>query len=174
MAVKVDLSAVRFLIVDPHPLMLDLLRDILMALGAHSVLRAQGMAQAERLLRGQGVDVLITELALQPGSGLDLVEFVRRNAASANQTMPIVMVTAEADDVRVFEARDRGVTEFLAKPFTAERLYNRIVSAVARPRPFVNSEEYFGPDRRRRQMPYKGQERRVTEPEHVMASDRRS
>jgi DNA-binding response OmpR family regulator len=151
--------------------MLDLFRDILTSLGAHHVLRAQGVAQGERILRGDSVDVLITELSLNPGSGFDLVELVRRSPASTNHTMPIIMTTAQADDVNVYEARDRGVTEFVAKPFTAERLYNRVISAVARPRPFINSEDYFGPDRRRRQLPYKGSERRVSEPEHVMASN---
>jgi two-component system chemotaxis response regulator CheY len=38
---------------------------------------------------------------------------------------PIVMVTGFAHKARVEEARDAGVTEFLAKPVTGEALYAR-------------------------------------------------
>ena len=48
-------------------------------------------------------------------------------------------------------ARDAGVTEFLAKPITADNLFSRIAEIVERPRAFVRCDSYFGPDRRRRQ-----------------------
>ncbi len=169
MSAKIDFSVVRFLLVDPHPLMLDMLRDVLMVLGAQSILRATSLKQAQRMLRTEQIDVLITERRLEPGCGLDLVEFVRRDPGCVNHTMPIVMLTAESDDVGVMEARDGGVSEFLAKPFSVEGLYYRLVSAIARPRAFISSEGYFGPDRRRRQLPYDGSDRRIDEPEHVMA-----
>ncbi len=75
--------------------------------------------------------------------------------------LPIIMLTANSEPEYVVEARDRGVTEFLAKPFTVDSLYRRLVSVIARPRPFVNAEQYFGPDRRRRQVPHGGRNRRA-------------
>ncbi len=59
------------------------------------------------------------------------------------------------------EARDAGVTEFLVKPISAKGLYQRIVSVVMAPRPFIKTATYFGPCRRRTPNPnYGGIERR--------------
>jgi two-component system, chemotaxis family, chemotaxis protein CheY len=58
-------------------------------------------------------------------------------------------------------ARDAGVTEFMAKPISANALYQRILNIVANPRPFIKTKTYFGPDRRRTVNPnYAGPERR--------------
>jgi len=57
-------------------------------------------------------------------------------------------------------ARDHGVTEFLAKPFTVQAFFDRLVSVIIRPRAFVDAESYFGPDRRRRQTTISGPDRR--------------
>jgi hypothetical protein len=61
----------------------------------------------------------------------------------------------------VIKARDAGVTEFLAKPISAKALYNRILHIILNPRPFIKTETYFGPDRRRNvNAKYSGPERR--------------
>ncbi len=58
-------------------------------------------------------------------------------------------------------ARDAGVTEFLTKPISPKALYQRIVSVVTNPRPFIKTKTYFGPDRRRHaSLNYAGPERR--------------
>ncbi len=49
------------------------------------------------------------------------------------------------------EARDAGVTEFLVKPFTAHDLARRIAHVINKPRDFIETQDFFGPDRRRRQ-----------------------
>jgi hypothetical protein len=54
---------------------------------------------------------------------------------------------------RVQEARNTGVNEFLAKPLTARGVVERISQVIDHPRPYVKTEGYFGPDRRRRADP---------------------
>jgi hypothetical protein len=69
----------------------------------------------------------------------------------------------------VIGARDAGVTEFLAKPISAKGLYQRILNVVANPRPFIKTETYFGPDRRRNvNASYAGPERRKGEKADVI------
>ncbi len=58
------------------------------------------------------------------------------------------MMTGFADRGRVFEARDAGVTEMIAKPLTTRAILNRIETVIMRPRPFVRKDDYFGPSRR--------------------------
>ena len=66
---------------------------------------------------------------------------------------------------RVIEARDAGVTEFLAKPISPKSLYTRVHSIVTRPREFVRTKSYFGPDRRRHDLDFTGENRRQEDAE---------
>jgi two-component system, chemotaxis family, chemotaxis protein CheY len=61
----------------------------------------------------------------------------------------VIIVSGHAERRRVLEARDAGANEFLVKPISAKALYQRIVSVVLQPRPYVKTKVYFGPDRRR-------------------------
>ncbi len=93
--------------------------------------------------------------------GLEFVRLVRTDTESPNPFVPVIMLTAHTEAKRVVEARDAGVTEFLAKPISAHQLYSRILAVIERPRPFIRAKAYVGPERRRRQDPKrKGPERR--------------
>ena len=59
-----------------------------------------------------------------------------------------------------------GATEFLAKPISGKLVYYRLRSIVENPREFVEAESYFGPDRRRREMPAAGSNRRENDYEY--------
>lgn len=157
---RIDFSQITFLVADRDPLSAALIRDILRSLGAIAVHRASDSEAAQKLLRQGDVDILIAEWDIGPMTGLELVHWVRNTSYSPNTMLPIIMITAHSDTEFVSAARDHGVTEFLAKPFNAERLYQRLVSVIARPREFVRNEDFFGPDRRRRKVKPKGGERR--------------
>jgi len=60
------------------------------------------------------------------------------------------MITGHGERQYVERARDAGVTEFLIKPVTPRGLFLRIQEVIERPRPFVKSPAFIGPDRRRR------------------------
>lgn len=160
MSEKIDFSHVRFLIVDNNRLMGKLVKDILGMLGANQVTMARDYDGALTMLRTGNVDVCITEWNLKPRSGLELLDFIRNDATSPDRMLPVIMLTANSEMEYVVESRDKGVTEFLAKPFTADGLYRRLVMVIARPRDFVSVKGYFGPDRRRQQLPFDGPDRR--------------
>ena len=93
--------------------------------------------------------------------GVEFTRQVRRAPDSRNPYLPIIMMTGHSARSRVEEARDAGVTEFIVKPVTAKTLLNRIYAVVYKPRPFLHTDSYFGPDRRRRNDPgYSGPWRR--------------
>ena len=129
-------------------------------MGAKTVFVAHNFDEGLEVLGSGSVDVLLTELHLPPRSGLDLIRAVRDGKTRASKQMPILVMSAMSAKEHVFEARDAGVTEFIAKPYGVEGFYRRMVGIVARPRAFVDTNKYFGPDRRRRQVPFDGQDRR--------------
>ena len=74
--------------------------------------------------------------------------------------MPFVMVSAYSTLDWVIEARDYGVNEFLTKPVSVKSVVSRLTSIIEKPRAFVKSTNYFGPDRRRRNATFNGPDRR--------------
>jgi CheY-like chemotaxis protein len=115
-------------------------------------------------MRGTNIDIVFTDLTMQPLDGIDFVRLLRNSPDSPNQMCPVIMITGHSTQKRVKEARDAGVTEFLAKPVTARGVIDRITRVVEHPRPFIRNEDYFGPDRRRRVDPsYSGPKRRSSD-----------
>ena len=157
---KIDFSKVSFLIVDDNKLSIKMVGDTLRYLGATDIEVTRDPDEALTLMKRQRSDVIITEWKMEGMSGMDFLDILRNSAASPNRFIPVIMLTAHSEEQFVTGARDTGVTEFLAKPFTAKGFYARLVSVIARPRNFINAPSYFGPDRRRKAVPYDGDERR--------------
>jgi DNA-binding response OmpR family regulator len=160
MSVKIDFAKIKFLLIDPNPLAGELLRDIVTMLGANQILWSTKPDQAMKILGTEQVDIIITELETTPMTGFDLVKWIRTDRQSPDHMMPIIMLTARSEMQYASEARDLGCTEFLAKPYSVQSLYTRLVSVIAKPRQFVRVGDYFGPDRRRQRTTYSGTDRR--------------
>tara|TARA_R110000787_G_scaffold137458_23_gene250808 strand:+ start:71499 stop:72020 length:522 start_codon:yes stop_codon:yes gene_type:complete len=157
---KIDFSRVSFLIVDDNKLSIKMVGDTLRYLGATNIEVTRNPDEALSLIKKQNTDVLITEWQMESMTGVEFLDLLRNSSASPNRFLPVIMLTGHSEEPFVADARDNGVTEFLAKPFTAKGFYARLVSVIARPRCFINAPSYFGPDRRRKTMPYDGDERR--------------
>jgi CheY-like chemotaxis protein len=153
----------RLLLVDDNHHMRLLLTEILRAIGVREVVEATNGAEALQALRNNPIDIVMTDLAMQPMDGIDLVRRLR-GGDSPNPMVPVIMITGHSTLRQVAEARDAGVTEFLSKPVTARGVIERINRVVEHPRPFVKTGSYFGPDRRRRDDPnYPGPYRRLAD-----------
>lgn len=154
----------KILLVDDNHHMRMLLGEILRAIGVRQIHEANDGAEGLQLLRNYPVDIVITDLAMQPLDGIDFVQLLRNSPDSPNPMIPVIMITGHATQRRIYEARDAGVNEFLAKPLTARGVVERISQVVDHARPYVRTETYFGPDRRRkRDQAYRGPFRRSTD-----------
>ncbi len=130
-----------------------LLSEILKALDVRHIFEASDGAEGLKMMRNYQVDIILTDLSMQPLDGIDFVRLLRRSPDSPNPMCPVIMITGHSTMARVNEAREAGVNEFLAKPLTARGVVERINQIVNHPRAFVKTEDYFGPDRRRRSDP---------------------
>src|SRR5580704_14827269 len=148
---RLRFELLKILLVDDNQHMRVLLTEILRAIGVKLVFEATDGAQALHILRGTPIDIVMTDLAMEPMDGIDFVRLLRNSEDSPNPMVPVIMVTGHSTMRRVGEARDVGVTEFLSKPVTARGVIERIGRVVDHPRPFVKTSDYFGPDRRRRE-----------------------
>jgi len=144
---------IRILLVDDNQHMRVLLVEILRAIGVVHIYEASDGAEALQKLRNHQVDIVMTDLSMQPLDGIDFVRLLRNSPDSPNQMIPVIMITGHSTMRRVAEARDAGVNELLAKPLTARGVLERLNRIVEHPRPFIRTADYFGPDRRRRADP---------------------
>ncbi|MCH7863633.1 MAG: response regulator [Proteobacteria bacterium] len=112
-------------------------------------------------------DIIISDLVMTPINGLLFLRWMRTAKESGNRMIPFIMLSGAADWAYVNSARDLGVTEFLAKPFSATSIYKHLVKVIEGPRQFVTTTKYFGPDRRRQKRDPPGEERRKKEEEDI-------
>lgn len=156
-----DLEPLKVMIVDDNRHMRRLVKSILTALGVQDVAEAGSGGQAIKRLNDFEADLLIVDWKMSPMDGISFTRHVRNDDDSPNIYVPIIMLTGHTEADRVAEARDAGVTEFLAKPVSALQLFQRIRTIIEAPRQYVRTADYFGPDRRRRNdLDYIGTERR--------------
>jgi two-component system, chemotaxis family, chemotaxis protein CheY len=154
----------KILLVDDNHHMRVLLAEMLKAMGIREIFEASDGAQGLTMLRSQRVDIIMTDLSMQPLDGIDFVHLLRNSPDSPDQMCPVIMITGHSTLERVRAARNAGVDEFLAKPLTARGVVERIRQVIDHPRQYVHAPNYFGPDRRRRADPvFRGPWRRESD-----------
>lgn len=138
----------RVLIVDPNPLSVSIMTDLIQQVGSARVFKTDRTDYGLEMARDVNPNLVITEFAAENFEGLNLVRKIRRSNMPCRR-VPIIVTTAAATRLAIDHARDAGVHEFLAKPFTANDLYRRIEAAVLQERDWAERPDYVGPDRRR-------------------------
>jgi CheY-like chemotaxis protein len=148
------LEAVRVLVVDDNAHMRSIVSTMLHSFGIRMIREAKDGAEAIEVLSRWPADLAICDFLMEPTDGVAFTKQVRTAPDSPNPYLPVVMLTGHSELARVVDARDAGVTEFVVKPLTAKALVDRINAVIFKPRPFVRTKDYFGPDRRRRDDPF--------------------
>ncbi len=154
----------RLLVVEDNAHFRELVRTVIRALGVTDIVEATEGGEALARLRESPADIAIVDWKMQGMDGFDFMRALRDEATSPAPFLPVILVTGYMDPTLAAQARDAGVNEVLAKPISAKSLLARVRSVLEKPRAFVRTDTYFGPDRRRRQVAYRGPERRQNRP----------
>ena len=135
-------GSLKCVIADDSALSRKIVRNALKDCGFSKVLEAASGREALRVIDAS-TDLVITDWNMDGMSGIELVQRVR---ASELPKMPILVLTARttADDVR--EAIAAGANDFVAKPFTPQRLREKVMEALGldRETPAANAEDAAG------------------------------
>lgn len=161
-----DVSELGVLLVDDCQPMRLLMRSVLRALGVSRFAEARDGVEALKRFVEFDPDIVFVDHRMEPMGGVELTRNIRAGEKGIDPYIPIIMVSGYSDLHRILEARDAGVSEYLAKPISAKLLYMRICSVIENPRPFIRTESFFGPDRRRRPVEHGGDERRGSKHEY--------
>lgn len=160
-----NLSRLKVLIAEDNSHMRVMVREVLIHFGVSTIQECKDGSDALTLLKNWQPDIIFMDWMMEPMDGLEFTRAVRMDPTSPNPFIPIIMLTGHTEMHRIVEARDAGVTEFLAKPVTANGVYARIKSVTENPRPFIKTDRYLGPSRRRRQQEIGGVNRRKESPQ---------
>jgi CheY-like chemotaxis protein len=144
----INLSDLVILIADPSPYVRMICHSMLRGFGANKVLEIGQTRGLLQTLSAQKIDILLCDARLPPHGGLVLTRTVRRNAGNVNRTMPILIMSSDTREVTIRSARDAGANMVIAKPMSPKSLYDRLAWIAFSSRNFVDTETYFGPDRR--------------------------
>jgi two-component system chemotaxis response regulator CheY len=115
--------AMNILVVDDCGTTRKIISHYLRSAGYGTMQAANGLEAVEKL-SSEMVDCILTDLNMPQMDGLELTKWVRGNI-QCNQT-PIVMLTTEAEGSRKILAIKAGVSAFLTKPVTQEKLAEEV------------------------------------------------
>lgn len=115
----------RILVVDDEKSITDVLELILQASG-YEVLTTHNVFTAKKILSDSSVDLVITDLRLSDGTGIDLISHVKRETPDTE----VILITAYGSLDITIEAIKRGAYYYLEKPFTPDVLGALVARAL--------------------------------------------
>ena len=118
--------AARILAVDDEPGMLKLLAMIIREKTPHAVETSNNPIEAVQIVRRGGIDLVIADLKMPGLDGSELLEAIR-----AFSEIPVIIITAYGTEEAAAETREKGVFDFILKPFRKEQIVLGIERALA-------------------------------------------
>ena len=96
----------------------------------YSVLTAASIAEAEQLIYSNNLSLILLDLMLPDGSGLDLCKKMKSDPDVQN--LPIIILTAKDDEVDKVVGFELGADDYVTKPFSVRELILRIKAVLKR------------------------------------------
>jgi DNA-binding response OmpR family regulator len=144
----INLEKARILLLDDHPEGGNVLAQICMGFGAKRFFRCTSVAEAKELVNDSELHLILVNANLRESPAFDFIDWLRRSNLQPNSFTPVVLITGHTQRSQIERARDCGANIVLAKPVSPQSMLERIIWISREKRPFVNSGNYIGPDRR--------------------------
>lgn len=97
----------------------------ILATNGYQVLEAKTAAEGKMAFMSNSPDVVILDLGLPDGDGMDLLEKIRQDFST-----PVIVLSARSDESDKVAALDAGANDYITKPFGTAELQARIRSAL--------------------------------------------
>lgn len=137
----------RVLLIEDDETIGSAVRDHIAAAG-HGVDWAQSLAGARDFLAVAGYDVILLDLGLPDGQGIDLLRSLRTGAISGpvqtDSHTPVVIVSARDQITERIEGLNAGADDYLVKPFDLSELSARLAAVMRRSAGRANPARRFG------------------------------
>lgn len=161
-----NLASTRVLVVGAKGQTGPLMRTVLTAAGLSKVILIDEPRRALEILCAEQIDAVFVEAAAQPDN-ISFALAVRRSGLALNPMIPIFAVYGGARRRDVERERDEGITDVICRPVSPKTIADKLRVALAAPRPFIAAAGFFGPDRRAKEWPWRGEDRRTLTPKKI-------
>ena len=136
MAGPADMAPV-VLLVDDEAALVSVLTYNLERAG-FEVLTARHGEEALTILSERRVDLVLLDWMMPYLSGIDVCRRIRRKPAT--RALPIIILTARAEETDRVRGLDTGADDYVSKPFSTRELIARIHAVLRRTRPVFSEE----------------------------------
>lgn len=116
----------KVLVVDDEVKILEVVKALLENKG-FVVFTAENGRQAFEILESESVSLILLDLMLPGMSGEEICKIIRKKSR-----IPIIMLTAKADEADMLEGLGIGADDYITKPFSLKMLYARIEAVLRR------------------------------------------
>lgn len=116
----------KVLVVDDSGTMRKIIVRSLNALGVTDVVEAGDGSDGLDAFKAQQFDIVLTDWNMPRMTGLEFLKAIR----GSGSTVPVILITTEAEKGRVLEAVQAGVSDYLVKPFETEGLRAKLQKFV--------------------------------------------
>jgi two-component system phosphate regulon response regulator PhoB len=129
--------AATVLVVEDEPAIQELIAYNLKQAG-HQPLRADSAEEALRLVQEALPDLVLLDWMLPGVSGIELARRLRSDKRT--KTVPIIMLTARADEQDKLTGLDTGCDDYITKPFSPRELNARVKAVLRRRAPQMTDD----------------------------------
>ena len=117
------------LVVEDDSSIREMIRFTLESDGYHCY-EAEELTEAEAILSRENIHILLIDWMLPGLSGIELAKRLRRNKKSS--AIPIILVTAKAEEADKLKGFNAGIDDYVTKPFSTNELLARIRAVLRR------------------------------------------
>lgn len=116
------------LLVDDSLTMRKILINILATAGFTDIVQAaDGQQAVDAVMQDAGIELVLMDWNMPNMLGIDALKMIR----AAGKTVPVIMVTTEAEKGRVLEALKAGANNYIIKPFKPETIIGKIQDTLS-------------------------------------------
>lgn len=119
------------LVVEDEPAMREMVAGSLREAG-YEVREAQDAASAWKSLRTSRVDLVLLDWMLPGASGYEFLRRLRREGDPSEREVPVILVTARAEEPDRIRGLDAGADDYVVKPFSPRELRARVRALLRR------------------------------------------
>lgn len=145
---RFNLEKASVLVLDPTPMGMQILVQILTGFGARTLHRCHKLEEAKDIIGSREVHLSVIDAMGATGEGYEFVHWLRRHAPEPNCFSPVVVAEGHTRMADVTRARNCGANFLIKRPLSPTALLERIIWIGAEERGFVAGLTYAGPDRR--------------------------
>jgi two-component system chemotaxis response regulator CheY len=114
----------KILVVDDMATMRRIVKTVLKQLGFSNIVEAENGEEGLQKLRSDTFQFVVSDWNMPVMTGIDMLRAIR--ADENLKAIPVLMVTAEAQQANLVEAVQAGVSNYIVKPFTAETMQEKL------------------------------------------------